>query len=109
MLQVNTRIGEYAQGGGQSRPLLLLGDDSRVYLRVDIDENDAWRVHPQAPARAFVRGNPQLQSPLRFEYIEPVVAPKTALTGQGTERSDVRALQVIYSFERGTLPVYLGQ
>ena len=108
VLQLNTRIGEYAQGG-QSKPLLLLGDDSRVYLRVDIDENDAWRVHPQAPARAFVRGNPQLQSPLRFEYIEPVVAPKTALTGQATERSDVRALQVLYSFERGALPVYLGQ
>lgn len=109
VLQVNTRTGQYAQGGGQSKPLLLLGDDSRLYLRVDIDENDAWRVHPQAPARAFVRGNPQLQSPLRFEYIEPVVAPKTALTGQGTERSDVRALQVLYSFERGALPVYLGQ
>lgn len=109
VLQVNTRIGEYAQGSGQSKPLLLIGDDSRVFLRVDIDENDAWRIRPKAPARAFVRGNPQLQSALRFEYIEPVIAPKTALTGQGTERSDVRALQVLYSFERGALPVYLGQ
>ena len=37
------------------------------------------------------------------------MTPKTALTGQGTERTDVRVLQVIYSFERGDLPVYLGQ
>jgi hypothetical protein len=56
-----------------------------------------------------VRGNPPLSIPLRFEYIEPYVTPKTSLTGQSTERTDVRVLQVIYSFERGTLPVYLGQ
>jgi HlyD family secretion protein len=31
-----------------------------------------------------------------------------SLTGQGTERPDVRVLQVIYSFDRGALPVYIG-
>ena len=109
ILQINTRVGEYVEGGGQAKPLMLLGDDARVYLRVDIDENDAWRVRPEASARAYVRGNPKLQATLRFEYIEPVLAPKTALTGQSTERSDVRVLQAIYSFERSALPVYLGQ
>ena len=79
------------------------------YTFVDIDENDAWRVQPNAPARAFVRGNPQLQVALRFENIEPYVVAKTSLTGQSTERSDVRVLQVIYSFERSSVPVYLGQ
>jgi RND family efflux transporter MFP subunit len=109
ILQINTRVGEYAQVGGQARPLMLLGDDARVYLRVDIDEGDAWRVRPEAQARAYVRGNPQLQATLRFEYIEPYVTPRTSLTGQSTERTDVRVLQVIYSFERSALPVYLGQ
>ncbi len=109
ILQLNVRPGEYVQGGGQARPLLLLGDDSRVYVRVDIDENDAWRLQPGAAARAYVRGNPQLQAPLRFEYIEPVVLPKTALSGQSTERADVRVLQAVYSFPRTALPVYLGQ
>ena len=109
VLQVNVRPGEYAASGAAARPLMLVGDDSRMYLRVDIDENDAWRVRPDAPARAFVRGNPHLAIPLRFEYIEPYVTPKTSLTGQGTERSDVRVLQVLYSLERGALPVYLGQ
>jgi multidrug resistance efflux pump len=109
ILQINTRVGEYVEGGGQAKPLLLLGDDARMFLRVDIDENDAWRVRPAAPARAFVRGNPRLAVALQFEYVEPYVAPKTALTGQSTERSDVRVLQVIYSFPRGALPVYLGQ
>ena len=109
ILQINIRVGEYVEGAGLARPLLLLGDDARVYLRVDIDENDAWRIRPAARARAYVRGNPQLQAALRFEYIEPVVAPKSSLTGQSTERSDVRVLQVIYSFDRNALPVYLGQ
>lgn len=109
ILQVNTRVGEYVEGGGKSGPLLLMGDDTRVYLRVDIDENDAWRVRPEAQARAYVRGNPRLVAPLRFEYVEPYVTPKTSMTGQSTERTDVRVLQVVYSFERGVLPVYLGQ
>ena len=109
VLQINVRPGELASSGGPAKPLMLVGDDTRMYLRVDVDENDAWRVRPDANARAFVRGNPRLVIPLRFEYIEPYVTPKTSLTGQSTERSDVRVLQVLYSVERGTLPVYLGQ
>jgi hypothetical protein len=109
VLQVNTRVGEFVEGAGRSAPPLLLGDDSRVFLRVDIDESDAWRIRPEAAARAYVRGNRNLAAVLHFEYLEPYVAPKTSLTGQSTERSDVRVLQVVYSFERGTLPIYLGQ
>ena len=107
VLQVNIRVGEFVAGG--TPPPLLLGDDRRIYLRVDIDESDAWRVDPQAPAVAFVRGNPAERASLRFEYLEPVVQAKTALSGQGTERSDVRVLQAIYSFARGGWPVYLGE
>lgn len=109
VLQVNVRAGEFAGDGTAIRPLLLLGDDTRMYLRVDVDENDAWRVRPTAKAVAFLRGDPRTAIPLRFEYVEPYVTPKTSLTGQATERTDVRVLQVVYSFERGTLPVYIGQ
>lgn len=109
ILQVNTRAGEYAANDAAARPLMLVGDDTRLYLRVDIDENDAWRIKPDAPAIGLVRGNPSLSIPLRFEYIEPYVTPKTSLTGQSTERSDLRVLQVIYSFEPDKIPVYLGQ
>ena len=35
--------------------------------------------------------------------------PKTSLTGASTERTDTRVLQVIYSFDHGALPVYIGQ
>ena len=32
-----------------------------------------------------------------------------SLTGDSTERVDTRVLQIIYSFERGNLPIYPGQ
>ena len=57
----------------------------------------------------MLRGNPSIAVEMRYEYAEPYVLPKTSLTGQGTERTDQRVLQVSYSFERGALPLYLGQ
>ncbi len=109
VLQINTHLGEFAQSGMVSPPLILFGDDSRLHIRVDVDENDAWRVQLTAPAMAYVPGNPQLKTPLRFERIELYVVPKPSLTGASTERTDTRVLQVIYSFDHAALPVYIGQ
>jgi HlyD family secretion protein len=109
ILQIKTRLGEFAPSGVLSTPLMLLGDDTRLHVRVDIDENDAWRVQPNAPATAFVRGNPDLKTPLQFERFEPYIVPKVSLTGQSTERTDTRVLQAIYSFDPAALPVYVGQ
>ena len=108
VLQVNVRPGEYVEGAA-TKPPVLLGDDSRMFLRVDIDENDAWRFRPGARARGVLRGNSAISVEMRFEYAEPYVMPRTTLTGQGTERTDQRVLQVVYSFAPGALPLYLGQ
>lgn len=109
ILKINIRVGEYADAGSLPAPLMLFGDDTRVHLRVDVDENEALRIHPGARAIAYVRDNPQQKVLLRFEYIEPYVVPKSSLTGQSSERTDIRVLQVIYSFDRSVLPVYIGQ
>lgn len=109
ILQINIRPGEFAQSGVLARPLVLLGNDERLALRVDVDEFDAARIKPGAAAVAFVRGDPQRAVRLTFERIEPYVAPKAALTGSATERVDTRVLQVIYSVARAGLPVYIGQ
>lgn len=109
VLQVNIRPGEYAPTGVTAQPLILLGSLERLHVRVDIDENDAWRFRQQAPAVAFVRGNPALKTDLRFEYVEKYVIPKRSLTGESTERVDTRVMQVVYSFSRSDLPVYPGQ
>ena len=64
---------------------------------------------PDADATAYVRGNAGLKTPLKFVRIEPYVIPKRSLTGESTERVDTRVLQILYSFERGKLPIYVGQ
>jgi len=110
ILQLKMRLGEFVEGSNTlTSPLLILGSDDRMNVRVDIDEHDAWRVQPGVDAVAFVRGNPSIRIPLRYEYTEPYVVPKTTLTGQSTERTDTRVLQTLYSFERASLPVYTGQ
>lgn len=109
VLQVNTRVGEFAQAGPLTTPLMLFGNIDRLHVRVDIDENDAWRFQQQAQAMAFLRGNPLLNTPLTYEWTEPFVIPKKSLTGGTTERVDTRVMQVVYSFDRAELPVYVGQ
>ncbi len=109
ILQVNIRPGEFASSGATSEPLILLGNLDKLHVRVDIDENDAWRYQPDTPAVAYIRGNPQLKTDLKFEYVESYVVPKRSLTGESTEKVDTRVMQVVYSFERGKLPVYPGQ
>lgn len=109
VLQVNVRKGEFAQAGALTTPLVLVGDLAVLHVRVDIDENDAWRLTPGSKARAYVRGNSQLATDLEFVRIEPYVVPKRSLTGDSNERVDTRVLQVIYRFDPRMLRVYVGQ
>jgi multidrug efflux pump subunit AcrA (membrane-fusion protein) len=109
VLQVKIRLGEYAPAGALATPLMLVGDTKTLHVRVDVDENDAWRVRREAAATAYVRGNREIKTPLKFFRIEPYVVPKRSLTGDSTERVDTRVLQVIYAFEGGKLPIYVGQ
>ena len=46
-----------------------------------------------------------IHTPLHFVRFEPYVIPKESLTGDTTERVDTRVLQVIYSFDRGDMPI----
>ena len=110
LLQVKVRLGEYAPAGSLAQPLMLIGNTKTLHVRVDVDENDAWRVRADAPATGYVRGNRDINTGLRFVRIEPYVVPKRSLTGDSTERVDTRVLQVLYAFEGGgKLPIYVGQ
>ena len=108
VLRVDLRPGEFAQAGGKAEPVLLLGRTRPFHLRVDIDEQEAWRVRPAAPAVAMIRGNAAMQVPLKFVRFEPYIIPKRSLTGANTERVDTRVLQVLYSFDPGALPIFIG-
>lgn len=109
VLQLEARLGEFAESAVLGTPLLVLGDDSRLFVRVNVDENDAWRVRPGAPAQAYLRGSSAVKAELQFERIEPLLVPKRSLTGASAERTDTRVLQVLYSFDHAALPAYVGQ
>ena len=109
VLQVKVRAGEFAPAGQTATPLLTLGKLRPFHLRVDIDEHEAWRFRPTAPAVAQLRGNPDIKTPLKFVRTEPLVIPKRSLTGDSTERVDTRVLQVIYEVGPGSVPLFVGQ
>ena len=50
-----------------------------------------------------------IKARLDFVRLEPYVVPKKSLTGDSSERVDTRVLQVIFAFERGDLPIFVGQ
>jgi HlyD family secretion protein len=109
VLQVNVRLGEFAQAGPLATPLMLVGNLEDLHVRVDIDENDAWRFRRESKAVAYLRGNRRFRTDLTLAWVEPFVVPKKSLTGDSTERVDTRVLQVLYSFDRNKMPVFVGQ
>lgn len=108
ILQCKVRVGEYAQAGQLSQPLIVMGATNQLNVRADVDEQDAWRVKTGAPAVASARGDSSHRYGLRFVRFEPYVIPKKNLTGDSTERVDTRVLQVIFALDKRA-PVYAGQ
>ena len=118
ILQVNIHPGEYAAqtaitgdyiASPQNTPLLLIGETDKLHVRIDIDENEAWRFQKGAKAVAHLRGNSFIKMDLTFDSVEPQVVPKTSLTGNSAERIDTRVLQVLYTFDPKDLRIYNGQ
>jgi multidrug resistance efflux pump len=109
VLQVSVHMGETANLQG-NRSLLVLGDLSRLRVRVNIDEHEIPRFATSSPAYAMVVGHPELKYPLTFVRIDPFVIPKKSLTGDSKERVDTRVLQVIYEFvPPKEAPLFPGQ
>lgn len=108
VLQINIRLGEYVSSTPAVAPILF-GETDYLEVRVDVDEINASRVRPGCKAEAQLKGDPSKKIQLEFVRIDPYITPKKSLTGDNTERVDVRVLQVIYRFRPPDFPVYVGQ
>jgi multidrug resistance efflux pump len=108
VLQVNILPGEYVPSNPATAPILF-GSTDILQVRVDIDETNASRVKANTKAVAHLKGDSTKRFPLVFLRIDPYIVPKRNLTGDNTERVDVRVLQVIYRFQPPPFPVYVGQ
>jgi HlyD family secretion protein len=96
VLQVNIRPGEFAPASTPMQGLVVLGRTGPTHLRVEIDEADIPRFTRGAEAWASPRGDSQTRLPIKFAYVEPLVTPKTNLSGRTSELIDTRVLQVVY-------------
>jgi multidrug efflux pump subunit AcrA (membrane-fusion protein) len=76
--------------------LVVLGAPPPLNIRVDINEEDAPRLNPAAPAQAFPRGDASRPLALTLLRIEPLAIPKRDLSGRPSERVDTRVVQAIY-------------
>lgn len=106
--RIDVRPGEFAPAGPSAQPLMTVGADTRLNVRVEIDEADAGRFVAGAPASGRLRGAAGRAVPLAFVRVEPQVTDKRALSG-GAERVDTRVVEAIYSFDPVATPAYLGQ
>jgi len=109
ILQNKVRLGQYAQCGPLSEPLMIVGSVTPLHVRVDVDEHNGWRVREGAPAEGSPRGDGSSKISLEFVRFEPYVIPKKSLTGDSTERVDTRVLQVIYRVKDQNAPLHVGQ
>lgn len=112
VLQMRLYPGSFAQSyydPPYTNAMILFGKVDPLHIRISIDEEDAWRFIQKAPGTAFVRGNSKISIPLTYVRTEPFIVPKRNLTGDNSEQTDTRVLQVIYQFEKKDRPVYVGQ
>ena len=111
ILRVDVRPGEFV-GTPHGKALVVLGDTSRLHVRVSIDEHDLPRFIPGAPGVGFPRGDSE--HPLRLAFVRavPTVEPKRNLNGDSAERVDTRVLQAVYEIlpdSTAALNLFVGQ
>ena len=111
ILAVNIRKGEYVStmGGGNAQPFVEMGQTQPLYVRIDIDEEQAARVAMGADAIVSPRGAAERRVEATFVRAEPLVVPKRSLTNSAQERVDVRVLQVLYELPKSNGLFRVGQ
>jgi HlyD family secretion protein len=109
VLKVDVRPGQLATTVWNTA-MVVLGDLTRLHVRVDLDEHDLHKFREGIRAFGTPRGRPQDLFELEFVKVEPYVVPKRSLTGDNAERVDTRVLQVIYAVKpREDKTLYVGQ
>jgi multidrug resistance efflux pump len=86
------RAGEFYAAGSQA--LFVLGDTSRLQVRVDVDEIDAGRVAVDAAATIRIEGSAE-QTQGRVVSLSPKMGRKNLLVETPTARNDVRIREVL--------------
>ena len=105
ILKIYPPIGEYISNADN---IMIMGNISPLYLKVQIDETDVPYFDPTSKAVAVQRSIKSDPIPLAFVKIDPIVISKTNLRGTSSELVDTRVIEVTYALPeiRG---IYIGQ
>lgn len=110
ILKVRIHPGEFISDlSPSSQALILIGNVHPLHLRVQVDENDVWRLDSSTKAYAYLKSNKEIHFPLSFVRLDPYAQPKQQLSGDSAERVDTRVLEIIYKIEGNPKNIYIGQ
>lgn len=98
ILQVNSHPNEFVNSG---QPVLLLGDAEKIIVRVSVDERDAGRFRPNAPAHLVLNySNPESNVPLTFIQLDQYIVVQ--------ERLNSRVQEILYACDRTKHPEFIA-
>ncbi len=107
VLRVSYREGEhYTPGEGQ--PILELGDTRRLRVRMEVDERDLGRLVLGAKGYLEAPAYPARRFGVTVVELGRRMGRKQIATGDLSERSDVKVLEVLLAVEAGA-PLVVGQ
>jgi multidrug resistance efflux pump len=101
ILQVKSRIGEYYTPG-TSEPLMVLGDTSKLRVRMDVDERDIGRVRTGAKGFATADSFPGKHFAGKVVEIGRRMGRKNIRTDDPVERIDTKVLEVVLELEQAS-------
>jgi HlyD family secretion protein len=105
VLQIRSRAGEYFNPQG-AEPLVIMGDTSKLRVRMDVDERDISRVNVGATAFATVISLPGKRFSGKVVEVGRRMGRKNIRTDDPVERIDTKILEVVFELEapEGLLP-----
>ncbi|KAF3362667.1 hypothetical protein PHSC3_000906 [Chlamydiales bacterium STE3] len=109
VLQVKIHGGEFPPLDTSKTPIMIVGNTDEKHLEVSINQYNAPYFRHDAPAVAFLQGDPKQAFELEFVRLDPYLVNKQNLTNDIQERVDTRVLKVTYRFKNNPREVFVGQ
>jgi HlyD family secretion protein len=98
VLRVKYRDGEYYNPNG-TEPLLILGDTTKLRVRMDVDERDVGRLKTAAGGLAMADAFPGRKFPGKVVEISRRMGRKNIRTDDPVERIDTKILEVVIELD----------
>jgi len=108
ILQVYRHVGDFVSPYFPS-PVVRLADTHRLRVRVEVNEQDVYRIKAGMEGSFATFGAPQPNGRVRVKTILPSFAPRRLFEPDSTARMDTRTLQVLCEVLGDSVPVFPGQ